>query len=537
MESHKQNETSKSAVLIMNDLGEGIPDGEGCSMAFDDVFSQNEGSGSGNDHLERILSEENQLPSPPEEEDEECDEEDDEAPAPPLVFTSADIKPRLRWTSQLHDRFIQAVIELGGPTNATPKYIMQKMRVPGLNITHVKSHLQKYRLGLAADSKKDCPDVATDEEIPTSPAEGNQLAEETLDAEGNLPAEETLHAAGNQLPKETLNAEGTLIGATTSSFPASATNQSSTPDSENGTADMANQTEGQMRHEVEERVNIQTYIESTHLGPLVESAYTQFGVQTPGDCLDSMLPLLPSLENSSPFNFFPATTVQASQSTMLPQENFNLPQPCLTPFNLEAELAVSQLGNFTSDAQTAFMSLGSEEANSFQGMPIGLEAFPASLYQEMNIHGQVNNPERPAMATYFPSQSIASIDANPFNFQPQMVTYPSIDSMMTLSFPMAAESVSFQHHLLNYCCAKNAAVPSGMERQTMFRTGDQFSDENCSFFQGSSIPADQKGCCSSVPAAKQSKNTVINEHEEDDFEAALQKWLAGDDLSSVLVNM
>ncbi|XP_039053672.1 protein PHR1-LIKE 3-like isoform X2 [Hibiscus syriacus] len=65
---------------------------------------------------------------------------------PYLVLTS-DPKPRLRWTADLHDRFVDAVTQLGGPNKATPKAIMRTMNVKGLTLFHLKSHLQKYRLG------------------------------------------------------------------------------------------------------------------------------------------------------------------------------------------------------------------------------------------------------------------------------------------------------------------------------------------------------------------------------------------------------
>ncbi|KAL0490675.1 transcription factor BOA [Acrasis kona] len=65
-----------------------------------------------------------------------------------LKNTDKDTK-RIRWTSELHLLFVQAV-ESVGIKNATPKVICETMDCDGITKNHVKSHLQKYREAKAA---------------------------------------------------------------------------------------------------------------------------------------------------------------------------------------------------------------------------------------------------------------------------------------------------------------------------------------------------------------------------------------------------
>ncbi|XP_010450183.1 PREDICTED: protein PHR1-LIKE 3-like isoform X2 [Camelina sativa] len=97
-----------------------------------------------------------------------------------LVLTT-DPKPRLRWTSELHERFVDAVTQLGGPDKATPKTIMRTMGVKGLTLYHLKSHLQKFRLGRQSckesiDNSKDVSCVGESQDTGSSSTSSLRMA-------------------------------------------------------------------------------------------------------------------------------------------------------------------------------------------------------------------------------------------------------------------------------------------------------------------------------------------------------------------------
>ena len=72
----------------------------------------------------------------------------------PIMNDAKDLQQRTKerciWTDELHEKFLAAMDSIGIELMARPMEILEHMKVPGLTKRHVKSHLQKYRLKVAA---------------------------------------------------------------------------------------------------------------------------------------------------------------------------------------------------------------------------------------------------------------------------------------------------------------------------------------------------------------------------------------------------
>ncbi|XP_030453911.2 myb family transcription factor PHL11 isoform X1 [Syzygium oleosum] len=113
------------------------------------------------------------------------------------VVMTRDPKPRLRWTADLHDRFVDAVTKLGGPDKATPKSVHRLMGLKGLTLYHLKSHLQKYRLGQQtrrqnSDDKAEPSDGIPYVQFSPSRMASSSLQPSDLQPGREIPIEETL---------------------------------------------------------------------------------------------------------------------------------------------------------------------------------------------------------------------------------------------------------------------------------------------------------------------------------------------------------
>ncbi|KAL3812998.1 hypothetical protein ACJIZ3_014266 [Penstemon smallii] len=164
-------------------------EGEKCQKPLEDVdysSSANEGNWRGSKKRK-------------DEEDESEDRDD----------TSQLKKPRVVWSVELHQQFVNAVNQLG-IDKAVPKKILELMNVPGLTRENVASHLQKFRLYLRRLSGASPHQNALNNSFmgPSDPTFLNGLDFQALATSGQIPPQSlaTLQAAtlGRSTSKSTI---------------------------------------------------------------------------------------------------------------------------------------------------------------------------------------------------------------------------------------------------------------------------------------------------------------------------------------------
>ncbi|XP_057500306.1 two-component response regulator ORR23-like [Actinidia eriantha] len=100
----------------------------------------------------KVTTDQNPMPLKRQRDKEEEKEEETKAQSDGEL--SGPKKHRLVWSKELHNKFVDALEQLGGGSKAVPKKILEVMNVPGLSRENVASHLQKFRNLLKKDSKK-----------------------------------------------------------------------------------------------------------------------------------------------------------------------------------------------------------------------------------------------------------------------------------------------------------------------------------------------------------------------------------------------
>ncbi|XP_038984889.1 two-component response regulator ORR21 isoform X2 [Phoenix dactylifera] len=128
----------------------------------------------------------------------DCKEDDE---GEPDNMDSSSKKPRVVWSVELHQQFVNAVNQLG-VDRAVPKRILDLMDVPGLTRENVASHLQKFRLYLKRLSSAQhhtglpisLPGAGSNAEVPSL----GSLDFQTLTISGQIPPQ-TLAAWQDEL--------------------------------------------------------------------------------------------------------------------------------------------------------------------------------------------------------------------------------------------------------------------------------------------------------------------------------------------------
>ncbi|GFS36101.1 response regulator 10 [Actinidia rufa] len=119
----------------------------------------------------KVTTDQNSMPSKKQRDKEKEKEEETKAQSDEEL--SAPKKHRLVWSKELHNKFVDALEQLGGGSKAVPKKILEVMNVPGLSRENVASHLQKFRNLLKKDSKKTEMNLESENNIDPSQPNGH----------------------------------------------------------------------------------------------------------------------------------------------------------------------------------------------------------------------------------------------------------------------------------------------------------------------------------------------------------------------------
>eukprot|EP00171_Calliarthron_tuberculosum_P013513 IDg13513t1 len=114
-------------------------------------------------------------------------------------------RKRLKWTDELHQKFLSAIEDVGTET-AVPKALMLAMDVPGLTRENIASHLQKYRQRVkgqgSAASEPHGSGARADSERASSELAGNKSLPERASGSGGASSNGNQDTAADASAKE-----------------------------------------------------------------------------------------------------------------------------------------------------------------------------------------------------------------------------------------------------------------------------------------------------------------------------------------------